>query len=158
MEKLFFHQILFIHLLPHHLCTDASNLGFGSTFGNNWFFGEFSSEWLYHHIPVCEFLPIVIAFELWGSCLANTTIVKHSDNAAVVHVINKTTQKTPHLCIWWEDLWFCLYFTYTFEQNIYLVFLIQLQIYSLDYRFRNFTRFPHMVKEPIQVPQSLIKI
>ena len=46
---------------------------------------------LSHHVSLSEFLPIVIAFELWGSCLANIPIVIHSDNAAVVHghVINK---------------------------------------------------------------------
>ena len=73
-----------------HVHTDASNLGFGGTFGNKCFF---SSEGLSTHISIIEFLSIVIVFEFWGFCLANTTIVKHSDNAAVVHVVNKTTSK-----------------------------------------------------------------
>lgn len=34
-------------------------------------------------------------YSIWnlGSCLANSTVVIHSDNSAVVHVINKTTSK-----------------------------------------------------------------
>lgn len=48
-----------------HLFTDASDLGYGCTFGKEWFFGQFSSNWLQFHIAVREFLPIVIALELW---------------------------------------------------------------------------------------------
>ena len=77
-----------------HLFTDASNLGFRGTFGNKWFFGEFSSDWLSHHISVR-----VIAFELWGSCMANTTIVIHSDKQQLSMLLIKQPQKTPNLCI-----------------------------------------------------------
>ena len=77
-----------------HLFTDASNLGFRGNFGNKWFFGEFSSDWLSHHISVR-----VIAFELWGSCMANTTIVIHSDKQQLSMLLIKQPQKTPNLCI-----------------------------------------------------------
>ena len=50
-----------------HLFTDASNLGFRGTFGDNWFSHPFPSKWLQYHITVREFLPIVIALEMWSS-------------------------------------------------------------------------------------------
>lgn len=80
-----------------HLFTDASNLGFGCTFGRKWFYAPFSLSWLDFHISVREFLPIVIAFEIWGHLLSNSTVVLHVDNIAVVHVINKNSSRDPSL-------------------------------------------------------------
>lgn len=54
-----------------HLFTDASNLGFGCTFGRKWFYAPFPLSWVDFHISVREFLPIVIAFEIWGHLLSN---------------------------------------------------------------------------------------
>ena len=39
--------------------------------------------------------PIVLAFEIWGIQLSQNCIILHSDNAAVVHIINKQTCKVP---------------------------------------------------------------
>lgn len=79
-----------------HLFTDASNVGFGCVFGTKWFFGSFDTSWLEYHISVREFFPI-LAVENWGSLLTNTYIVLHSDNIAVVYVINKLTSKDLNL-------------------------------------------------------------
>lgn len=49
------------------------------------------------HISVREFLPIVIAFEIWGHLFSNSTVVLHVDNLAVVYVINKNSSKDPSL-------------------------------------------------------------
>lgn len=35
--------------------------------------------------------------EMWGATLSNSSIVFHSDNSAVVHIINKNTSKDPNL-------------------------------------------------------------
>ena len=145
-----------------HLFTNASNLGFGGTFDNKWFWGEFSSEWLSHHISVREFLPIVIAFELWGSCLANIPIVIHSDNAAVVHghVINKknlnrhqtyASDETTNDFVFISEHTLSSR-TYTWYCKTAANLLSRLQVQEF------MTRFPHMDKEPTQVPQSLINI
>lgn len=80
-----------------HLFTDASNVGFGCVFGTKWFFGSFDTSWLEYHISVREFFPIILAVEIWGSLLTNTSIVLHSDNIAVVYVINKLTSKGSNL-------------------------------------------------------------
>lgn len=58
------------------------------------FFGQFSSNWLQFHIAVRDILPLVIALELWCHQLKNCNVILHSDNIAVVHVVNKTPQRT----------------------------------------------------------------
>lgn len=57
-----------------HLFTDASNLGFGCTFGRKWFYAPFPLSWVDFHISVREFLPLVIAFEMWGHLLSNSNV------------------------------------------------------------------------------------
>jgi hypothetical protein len=80
-----------VHSSPSlHLFTDASDVGFGGIFGNAWFYGQFSDFWRQYHIAVREFLPIVIALDLFCASFKNSTVVLHCDNLAVVHVINKT--------------------------------------------------------------------
>jgi hypothetical protein len=76
-----------------HLYTDASNVGYGGVFGTKWFYGPFDENLLDFHTSVTEFFPIVIAMEMWGASLSNSSIVFHSDNIAVVHVINSNTSK-----------------------------------------------------------------
>ena len=44
-----------------------------------------------------EFLPVVLALEIWGSSLGNCPVTLHSDNMAVVQVINKNSSKDSHL-------------------------------------------------------------
>ena len=48
-------------------------------------------------ITVKELFPIVLALELWAEHLKNQCIVFHSDNEAVVYIINKQTSKDKAL-------------------------------------------------------------
>ena len=48
-------------------------------------------------IAIKELFPKVVALELWGAHLANQNILFMSDNAAVVHAINKQTCKEKTL-------------------------------------------------------------
>lgn len=60
------------------------------------FFYPFTPDWLQYHISVREFLPIVIALEMWSFTSKNLTIVVlelHLDNLAVVQIINKKNIK-----------------------------------------------------------------
>jgi lipid-A-disaccharide synthase-like uncharacterized protein len=82
-----------------HLFTDASNLGFACIFRKKCFFTRFPAQWVDFHISVREFLPIVIAFSILGHLLSNSTVILHSDNLAVVHVIDKNTSKDPSLML-----------------------------------------------------------
>jgi hypothetical protein len=80
-----------------HLFTDASNSGLGCTFRRKWFFGKFTPNWFQYHISVREFLPIIIALEIWSVTFQNSSVVIHCNKSAVVHVINKTSSKDHHL-------------------------------------------------------------
>jgi hypothetical protein len=83
-----------------HLYTDASgNFGFGAIFNTKWFFGSWPQALKDHNITFKELLPIVLALEVWGNELANRCIILHSDNHAVVHIINSQTSKDTHIMI-----------------------------------------------------------
>lgn len=55
--------------------------------------GSWSTRHSPLHITFKEMLPIVIAFKIWGTTLANKCIILHSDNMAVVQILNKQTSK-----------------------------------------------------------------
>lgn len=70
--------------------TDAAgSLGYGAVFGSKLFYGkcvdinmqEFS-------ITVKELFPIVVAIEIWGQNVSNSSIMFFLDNLAVVHINN----------------------------------------------------------------------
>ena len=78
------------------LFTDSSGLGYAACFVDQWFFGEWSSQWWKdQHIMILELYPIVLALEVWGELLQNKRIMIMTDNQALVPVINKQTSKDP---------------------------------------------------------------
>ena len=80
-----------------NLFTDASNTGFGGYLGNHYFHGTWPKHWGKYYITVKELFHIVLSLELWSLQLQNKCIVFHTDNEAVVHVINKQTSKDKSL-------------------------------------------------------------
>ena len=79
-----------------HLHTDSSGaIGFAAVFGSKWFNGKWSAQLLPLHITFKELFPIVIALELWGVWFRDNCLTIHSDNSAVVHIINKQSSKEP---------------------------------------------------------------
>ncbi|KAK3086988.1 hypothetical protein FSP39_000072 [Pinctada imbricata] len=76
-----------------NLYTDASNLGFGAVFNDQWFYHAWHASWENYHITIKELFPIVLALEVFAAQIANSKIIFHSDNLAVVHIINKQTSK-----------------------------------------------------------------
>jgi hypothetical protein len=78
-----------------NLYTDAAGkFGFGAVFGTKWFYGSWDDINLQEfNITFKELFPIVIAVEAWGHVLANKSILFHSDNIAVVEIINKNSSK-----------------------------------------------------------------
>lgn len=138
-----------------HLYTDASgNLGFGAMFQTRWFFGSWPRELKDHHITFKELLPIVMALEVWGLELSNKCIVIHSDNNAVVHIINIQSSKDPHIMILVRRLVLtCMQRNILVKSvhipgksNILPDLLSRLQI---D-KFRNMA--PHMERHPTAIP------
>lgn len=77
-----------------NLFTDAAgSLGFGALFEKNWFYGSFPEKYEDQSIAFKELFPIVIAVSVWGQLLSNKCVLFHSDNQAVVHIINKQSSK-----------------------------------------------------------------
>ena len=79
------------------LHTDASNIGYGGFLGNKWFAEEWPKQFTKFPITVKELFPIVLAIELWGEVFKNQCILFHTDNLAVVHIVNKQTSKDKTL-------------------------------------------------------------
>ena len=79
------------------LFSDASKAAMAAVLGSAWIQLEFPSAWQDVNIAVKEFLPILLAVQLWASRLRDRRIMFYTDNAAVVSVINKQTAKDKHL-------------------------------------------------------------
>ncbi|XP_053388526.1 uncharacterized protein LOC128551651 [Mercenaria mercenaria] len=76
------------------LHTDASgSKGYGAIYKSNWFYGSFPHSWQKANIAFLELYPIVLAVFTWGHLWRNHTVVFHTDNEALVSVINKQTSE-----------------------------------------------------------------
>lgn len=83
-----------------HLYTDASgSLGYGAVLGREWFHGTWPDNWasVERNITLKELFPIMAAIEVWAPQLADQRIVLHTDNQALVHIINATTSKDVNI-------------------------------------------------------------
>ncbi|XP_064625914.1 uncharacterized protein LOC135486748 [Lineus longissimus] len=79
-----------------HLFSDSSTtIGFEVVFGTHWAYGVWEEQYRSLNIAILEFYPIVLALYLWSKELSNKVIVFHTDNEALVHVINKQSAKEP---------------------------------------------------------------
>ena len=92
-------QTFFLDYIWHnadklHLYTDAStSIGYGGVFGTHWFAGVWEEECYGLNITLLELYPICLALSMWGETLSNKCIVLHTDNIAVVSIINNSTCK-----------------------------------------------------------------
>ena len=75
------------------LFTDASKVGYGSFCSQQWFQGRWNKDWQLQPIEVLELYPICLSVEVWSEKMANRCIQFHTDNAALVPIINKKTSK-----------------------------------------------------------------
>ena len=80
-----------------NLYTDASDLGFGGTFGSHWVQGHWVARWRKLNIAVRELYPVLLVVKLFGHKMAHSTVLFHCDNQAVVAVINKQTSRDKTL-------------------------------------------------------------
>ena len=80
-----------------NLFTDASGtLGYGAVLGLSWFYGAWYPQWVNQNITLLELYPIVLAVQIWGNRLTNGRIIFHTDNQALVPIINNrpTTERS----------------------------------------------------------------
>ena len=90
-----------IWLSSHNLFlfTDAASSGYAGFCAQQWFQGKWSDAWRQQSIEVLELYPICIAVELWTDKLANRCIQFHTDNSALVPIINDQTSKSKEIMV-----------------------------------------------------------
>ena len=77
-----------------HIFTDASKtFGFGCVFQNKWFSGLWEDQIKQFNILILEFIPIVIAVHLFSDNLKNHSVLLHTDNEALMYILNNQTSK-----------------------------------------------------------------
>jgi hypothetical protein len=77
-----------------HLFTDsAASIGYGAVFNTSWLLGSWNEAWRHQNITLLEFYPIILALDTWCDRLANQCVLFHTDNMALVSIINKQTTK-----------------------------------------------------------------
>ena len=81
-----------------------------------WFQIEWPQGWEGVDIVVKELVPVVVAAALWGHQWQSQHICFHSDNMAVVAVLNSRTAWTPHLMHLLRCFsFYCAYFRFHFS-------------------------------------------
>lgn len=81
-----------------HLYTDAAkSLGFGAIYGSAWLYGRFPSSLQKFNITFLELYPIVLAAHIWGPLWENHCILFHTDNLALVSILNSKTSKEENI-------------------------------------------------------------
>ena len=101
-----------------HIYSDASgSFGCGAFDSTTcWFQLQWPAFWSLIDIAAKEMVPIVVAAALWGRLWEGCHICFHSDNMAVVAVLNKRTAKDPlllHLlrCLYFYAAFYCFHYS-----------------------------------------------
>ena len=86
------------------LFTDSAGnieLGCGAILGKQWAFMQWPSQWkgleIIKDITFLELVPIAMAFEIWGEKLAGKKVILHTDNQALVSILNSNTSKSKRV-------------------------------------------------------------
>ena len=80
------------------LYTDAAGaIGFGAVLGRAWTYGVWPSNVDRTDITILELYPIVLSVNLWGDKIRNRNIEFHTDNMALVSIINSTSSSKENI-------------------------------------------------------------
>ena len=93
--KNLFHKEMFFTPELIHIYTDAAqNFGYAALFGTHFLYSAWPSSWYgKQNITFLELIPVVLAIETWGLHMRNAYVELHTDNEALVYIINKQTSK-----------------------------------------------------------------
>ena len=93
----FYRHQLFLSPEVIHVYSDAAkSLGYAAILDSHWFYAAWPSAWWSEqNIVLLELVPIVLALEVWGHLLRDKVVVFHTDNLALVSVINNQKSKEP---------------------------------------------------------------
>ncbi len=77
----------------NNLYSDPSRKGFGGTYGTYWLQGSWPESWKNLNIAFLELYHILLLLKMFGYKMANSNILFHCDNMAIVQLINKQTSR-----------------------------------------------------------------
>ena len=77
----------------------AQTKGYGATLGREWLWGAWPNELRGVDITTLEFYPIAVSLIIWGPKLSHLNLNIHTDNEALVSIINNQTVKNNELCL-----------------------------------------------------------
>ena len=77
----------------------AGSIGFGVYLKGYWFAGSWAPSQQQQSIAYKELFPVVIAAHVWGHMWCKRHVLFHSDNEAVVHILNTRTSKVPTIIV-----------------------------------------------------------
>ena len=114
--------------------------------------------WRIMRLLLKNYSPCVLAVEIWGEELNNRCIVLHTDNTAVMHIINNQSAKVPIIMTLVRRLVLaCMYHNLLVKaehipgkENTLADLLSRLQVTT----FKNLA--PHMDREPVVIPPHLL--
>lgn len=77
------------------LFTDAAaSFGYGAIYGSYWLYGLFPKSWSIFNITFLELIySIDVSVNVWGHLWKNNCITFHTDNMALVHILNRKSSK-----------------------------------------------------------------
>ena len=76
-----------------NLYTDASSQGAGAVLGHKWIQFGFPQSWSKFTITFLELFPIMVAVYVLGPSFKGRSVIFHTDNHAIMHVLNKQSSK-----------------------------------------------------------------
>ena len=149
------------HSISQHVCSDASGVyGCGAWWQSRWFQFQWPHNFIQQPIATKELLPIVLACLVWGKLWRNQGILVHSDNEAVVAVINSGYSKDSSLM----QLLRCLFFIKAyFEISLSAIHIKGEDNVGADAISRNnlhvsFAQVPQADPYPTPIPKSALDL
>ena len=93
-------SLIWLHKSPEVdsvMATDACLVGYGGTFGQEYFRGRFPGHLKGSNIVHLEILAVMVTLKLWGNSLKGRYFWIHVDNEAVAAVINTGASRDTQL-------------------------------------------------------------
>jgi len=145
----------------HHLYSDASGgFGCGALWGTQWFQFKWPQSYAEVTIAPKELVPIVMACMIWGSCWQGKVVHVHSDNEAVVSVLNSGYSKDEQMM----HLVRCLFFILAvwdislFACHLPGVLNVAADAISRDNLPLLFLKVPDVSRQATPLPQALVDL
>ena len=92
---------------PMEFSTDASPVGAGGHFGNDWFYVNCRLDYpelQSSHINELEIFTVLLGLRRWQACLSRRWIVIYTDNNVTKSWLKKGTRRSPHFISWLREI------------------------------------------------------